>query len=121
MLVPLKTLYYTDLNVLSTIFQTDSEVDNNYDDDDNEYEDDDLVENYLLHQDTVFDLLEPSTFFVGLQSPPKCYWPFFIAEVISKGFAKKNMADQFGHSVMAGEMYAKVVYLQKSVKRKKNS
>ena len=29
------------------------------------------------------------------------------------------MADQFGHSVMAGEMYAKVVYLQKSVKRKK--
>ena len=29
------------------------------------------------------------------------------------------MVDEFGHSVMAGEMYAKVVYLQISVERKK--
>ena len=91
MLVPLKTLYYTDLNVLSTIFQTDSEVDNNnYDDDDNEYEDDDLVENYLLHQDTVFELLEPSTFFVGLQSPPNAIDPFSLPKLFQKVLQKKN-------------------------------
>ena len=90
MLVPLKTLYYTDLNVLSTIFQTDSEVDNNYDDDDNEYEDDDLVENYLLHQDTVFELLEPSTFFVGLQSPPNAIDPFSLPKLFQKVLQKKK-------------------------------
>ena len=29
------------------------------------------------------------------------------------------MVDEFGHSVMAGEMYAEVVYLHKSFDRKK--
>ena len=82
MLVSLKKLYYTDPNVLSTIFQNNSEVDNkNYDDDDDEYKDDDLVDSYLLHQDTVFELLKPGTF-VGLRSPPKTIEPFVIAEVI---------------------------------------
>ena len=90
MLVSLKKLYYTDPNVLSTIFQNNSEVDNkNYDDDDDEYKDDDLVDSYPLHQDTVFELLKPGTF-VGLRSPPNTIQPFFIAEVISKSFSKKT-------------------------------
>ena len=89
MLVPFKKLHYTDPNVLSTIFQNDSEVDNNYDDDNDKYEGDDLVDSYPLHQDTVFELLEPGTF-VGLRNPSNAIEPFFIAEVISKGFAEKT-------------------------------
>lgn len=100
MLESLKKLYYTDPNVLSTIFKNNSEIDNhNYDDEDDEYEDDDLVDSYLLHQDTAFELLQSGTF-LGLQSPPNAIETFFIAEVISK-----DMVDESDHSVMTGEMY----------------
>ena len=63
MLESLKKLYYTDPNVLSTIFKNNSEIDNhNYDDEDDEYEDDDLADSYLLHQDTVLSYCSQAPF-----------------------------------------------------------
>ena len=43
--------------------------------------------------------------------------PFSLPKLFQKVLQKKHGG--FGHSIMAGEMYAKVVYLQKSVERKK--
>ena len=81
-----------------------------------------MIRNILMHIcyiKTVFELLEPGTF-IGLHSPPNAIEPFFIAQILSKGLAKKNMINEFGHSFLAGEMYAEVIYLQKSLERKKS-
>ena len=109
-----KKLYYTEPNVLDNIFHTDEVEEENYEDDDQEY-----TNAYSLHQNTVFELLEPGIF-VGLCSPPNAIEPFFIAHILSKGLAEKNMIDEFGLSVLVGEMYEEVIYLQKLLERKKS-
>ena len=108
-----KKLYYTEPNVLDNIFHRDEVEEENYEDDDQEY-----TNAYSLHQNTVFELLEPGIF-VGLRSPPNAIEPFFIAQILSKGLAEKNMINEFGLSVLAGEMYEEVIYLQKLLERKK--
>ena len=108
-----KKLYYTEPNNLDNIFHTDEVEEENYEDDDQEYTD-----AYSLHKNTVFGLLEPGTF-VGLRSSPNAIEPFFITQILSKGLAEKNMINEFDHSVLAGEMYAEVIYLQKLLERKK--
>ena len=109
-----KKLHYTEPNVLDNIFHTDEVEEDNYEDDDQEYTD-----AYSLHQNTVFELLEPGTF-GRLHSPPNAIEPFFIAQILSKGLAEKNMINEFGNLVLAGEMYAEVIYLQKLLERKKS-
>ena len=108
-----KKLYYTEPNNLDNIFHTDEVEEENYEDDDQEYTD-----AYSLHKNTVFGLLEPGTF-VGLRSSPNAIEPFFITQILSKGLAEKNMINEFDHSVLAGEMYAEVIHLQKLLERKK--
>ena len=61
--------------------------------------------------------MEPGTF-IGLRSPPNAIEPFFIAQILSKRLAEKKKIYYFGHSVFAGEMYAEVIYLQKSLEKK---
>ena len=80
-----KKLYYTEPNVLDNIIHTDEVEEENYEDYDQEY-----TNAYSLHQNTVFELLEPGTF-VGLRSPPNAIEPFFIAQILSKGLAEKNI------------------------------
>ena len=80
-----KKLCYTEPNVLDNIIHTDEVEEENYEDYDQEY-----TNAYSLHQNTVFELLEPSTF-VGLRSPPNAIEPFFIAQILSKGLAEKNI------------------------------
>ena len=109
-----KTLYYTEPNVLDNIFDTDEVEEENYEDDDQEY-----TNVYSLYQNMVFKLLEPGTF-VSLHSSPNATEPFFIAQILWKGLAEKNMIDEFGHSLLAGEMYAEVISLQKLLERKKS-
>ena len=107
-----KKLCYTEPNVLDNIIHTDEVEEENYEDYDQEY-----TNAYSLHQNTVFELLEPGTF-VGLRSPPNAIEPFFIAQILSKRLAEKKKIYYFGHSVFAGEMYAEVIYLQKSLEKK---
>ena len=45
--------------------------------------------------------------------------PFFIAEVVDKCSAEQDLLDKYGHSILAGGMYAEVVYLQKSSENKR--
>ena len=53
-------------------------------------------------------------------SLPKLFQKFFQKKTkTTKKQKKPNMMDEFGHSVMASEVYVEVVYLQISVERKK--
>ena len=65
---------------------------------------------WALHSDTVFEVVEPTTF-VALRSRQNAMEPFYIVEVTSKGEADRNMMDGLGHSVLCGEKYVGV-YLQ---------
>ena len=54
-----------------------------------------------------------------MRSPPNAIESFFVAEVMDKGIAENNMIDQNGHTVMSGELYLEVCYLQKAAQKKK--
>ena len=71
-----------------------------------------------MNQDTIFELVEPGTF-VGIQSPPNAIEPFFIVEVFHRGVAQENLFDSNGHSIVSGEHYAEVGYLQKNNEKKR--
>ena len=60
----------------------------------------------------LYELVEPGTY-TGLRSPPNALEPFFIAEVNDKGIASKHLIDSCGHSILQGEKYTQVFYLQK--------
>ena len=71
-----------------------------------------------LNQDTIFELVAPGTY-VGIRSPPNAIEPFFIVEVFSKGIAKEALCDASGYSILSGEQYAEVGYLQKQDEKKR--
>ena len=73
---------------------------------------------FQLNQDTIFELVEPGTF-VEIQSPPNATEPFFIVEVFHRGVAQENLFDSNGHSIVSGEHYAEVDYLQKNNEKKR--
>ena len=116
-------MYYTEPNVLDNIIHTDEVEEENYEDYDQEY-----TIAYSLHQNTVFELLEPGTF-VGLRSPPnaiepffiaqyKCHWTIFHCSNPFKRFGRKKH-NEFGHSALAGKMYGEVVDTFTKIVRKK--
>ena len=53
-----------------------------------------------------------------MRSPQNAIEPFFIVEVLNKGIAEESISDIFGHTILCGEQYAEVCYLQKKDKRK---
>ena len=59
-----KVLYFKDQDIVSTLFDTVSNIDKEHDDDDNQTE-----PAFGLNHDTIFELVDPGTF-VGIQSPP---------------------------------------------------
>ena len=67
---------------------------------------------------TVFELVEPGIF-VGMRSPTNAIESFFVGEVMDKGIAENNMINQNGHTIMSGELYLEVCYLQKEAQKKK--
>ena len=71
-----------------------------------------------MSQGTIFELVDPGTY-VGIRSPPNAIKPFFIVEVFSKGIAKEALCDASGHSILSGEQYAEVGYLQKQDEKKR--
>ena len=54
----------------------------------------------------------------GIRNPPNATGSFFIVEVFSKGIAKEALCDTSGHSILYGEQYAEVGYLQKQDEKK---
>ena len=72
----------------------------------------------MLNLDTVFELVEPGTF-VGMRSQSNAIKSFYIAEVLNKGVAENNMSDENGHSIMSGEPYLEVNYLQKGAQKRR--
>ena len=85
--------------------------------DDNEaLRDDQLPVPFKLDQDTVFDLIWPGTF-VGLKSPKNSIEPFILCKIISNDTASETLTDTNGHTIIKGEKYAEVVYLQKTIQR----
>ena len=70
-----------------------------------------------MNQDTIFELVDPDTY-VGIRSLPNAIEPFFIVEVFSKGIAKEALSEANGHSILSGEQYAEVEYLQKQDEKK---
>ena len=54
-----------------------------------------------------------------MRSPPNAIESFFVGEVMDKGIAENNMINQNGHTIMSGELYLEVCYLQKEARKKK--
>ena len=103
-----KVLYFEDSDILSRLFiSTNLTVGLAIDDND-----DDNMQHFVLNKSTVYELLEPGTY-VGVRSPQNAIEPFFVVEVLSKGTAEEDISDENGHSIMSGEQYAEVTYLQK--------
>ena len=53
-----------------------------------------------------------------MRSQSNAIEPFYIAEVLNKGVAE-NMFDENGHSIMSGEPYLEVNYLQKGAQKRR--
>ena len=100
-------LYFRRADITKYIF----DICDTYVDDVTEIEEDD-ADQFLLNQTTLYELVEPGTY-IGLRSPSNALQPFFIAEVNDKGIANKHLIDSCGHSILQGEKYAEVFYLQK--------
>ena len=111
-----KKLYFTNPNIISTIFDFNDEdtLKNTSADVDDDVDEEPA---FSLNQDTVFELVEPGTF-VGMRSPQNAIEPFFIVEVLNKGIAEESISDIFGHTILCGEQYAEVCYLQKKDQKK---
>ena len=107
-----KMLYFINPDTVTTIFDLNNDANHNANTDENA--DDDQIDEstFRLNQHTVFELVEPGTF-VGMQSPRNAIEPFFIVEVVSKGTATKAIFDVNGHTILCGEQYVEVSYLQK--------
>ena len=69
-------------------------------------------EAFCLNHDTIYELAEPGTF-IGLRSPSNALESFFVAEVKSKDAAGDDLIDKYGHSILKGENYLEVSYLEK--------
>ena len=105
-------LYFTNPDIVTTIFDLNNDVNHNANTD--EDADDDQIDEstFSLNQDTVFELVEPGAF-VGMRSAHNAIEPFFIVEVISKGTATEAISDVNGHRILCGEQYVEVCCLQK--------
>ena len=110
-----KVLYFEDSDILSRLFISTNLTDVGLAIDD---DDDDNMQHFVLNKSTVYELLEPGTY-VGMRSPQNAIEPFFVVEVLSKGTAEEDISDENGHSIMTGEQYAEVTYLQKNNETRK--
>ena len=68
----------------------------------------------------MFELVESHTF-VGMESPHNATEPFFIVEAVSKGTAAEAISDANGHTILFGEQYVEVCYLQKQDEKRNSS
>ena len=107
-----KMLYFTNPDTVTIIFYLNNDANHNGNTD-KDADDDQIDEStFSLNQDTVCELVAPGTF-VGMRSPHNAVGPFFIVEVVSKGTATEAISDVNGHTILCGEQYVEVCYLQK--------
>ena len=106
-----KILHYRNQDIFNSLFDDVSDIQEIIDDEQDEPA-------FQLNQDTIFELVEPGTF-VEIQSPPNAIEPFFIVEVFHRGVSQENLFDSNGHSIVSGEHYAEVGYLQKKNEKKR--
>ena len=106
-----KILHYRNQDIFNSLFDDVSDIQEIIDDEQDEPA-------FQLNQDTISELVEPGTF-VGIRSPPNAIEPFFIVEVFHRGVAQENLFDSNGHSIVSGEHYAEVGYLQKNNEKKR--
>ena len=105
--------YFTKPDIVHTLFHDKDTDINGFEDDDN----DDLPEDeepFVLNQETMY---EPRTF-SGMGYPPNPIKLFYLVGMKSKGIANENISDNYEHSILAGEHYAKVLYLQKAEEKR---
>ena len=107
-----KMLYFTNPDIVTTIFDLNNNANHNVNTDEDADDDQTDESTFSLNQDTVFELVEPGTF-VGMRSPLNAIETFFIVEVVSKGTAPETISDVSGHTILCGEQYVEVCYLQK--------
>ena len=99
-------MYYRNQDIFNSLFDDASDIQEIINDEQDEPA-------FQLNQDTNFELVEPGTF-VGIWSPPNAIELSFIIEVFHRGVAQ----DSNGYSIVSGEHYAGVGYLQQNNEKK---
>ena len=107
-----KILYFTNPDIVTTIFDLNNDANDNANTDEDAHDKQIDESTISLNHDTVFELVEPGTF-VGMRNPHNAIEPIFIVEVVSKGNATEAISDVSGHTILCGEQYVEVCYLQK--------
>ena len=82
-------------------------------------EEDPCIESIDQNPDTLYDVIEPSTY-ITLLCPSNSIELFFVAEVLNKGEALENIVDSNGHVMLACEQFLEVHYLEKNKEGKKH-
>ena len=87
-----RELHLCDLEILSKMFNKNSPIEMRLDENDenDKYEDKSEPTEFYLHQNTVFEIIEPGTF-IGMKSPPNAIEPFFVAKILQKGTTEEDL------------------------------